>query len=59
VQIDERGRTSLPRLYVAGDLGNNMQQAMPTAASGALAGMAVNSDLIREDRPGSLYKLPS
>jgi thioredoxin reductase len=54
VQTDERGRTSLPRLYVAGDLGRNMQQAAMAAASGGLAGMAINADLIREDRPGSL-----
>lgn len=54
VQVDDRGRTSLPRLYVAGDLGRNMQQAAMAAASGGLAGMAINADLIREDRPGSL-----
>ncbi|MGW1075128.1 NAD(P)/FAD-dependent oxidoreductase [Streptomyces sp. NPDC002537] len=58
VQVDERGRTSLPRLYVAGDLGRNMQQAAMAAASGGLAAMAVNADLIREDRPGALYDLP-
>jgi thioredoxin reductase len=54
VQTDDRGRTSLPRLYVAGDLGRTMQQAAMAAASGGLAGMAINADLIREDRPGSL-----
>ncbi|MFC9064375.1 NAD(P)/FAD-dependent oxidoreductase [Streptomyces harbinensis] len=59
VQIDERGRTRHPRLYVAGDLGKNMQQATMAAASGGLAGMAINSDLVREDRPGSLYDLPA
>ncbi|MGI5350676.1 NAD(P)/FAD-dependent oxidoreductase [Streptomyces sp. CA-250714] len=58
VQTDERGRTSVPRLYVAGDLGRNMQQAAMAAASGGLAGMAVNADLIREDRPGSLPEPP-
>lgn len=58
VQTDERGRTSLPRLYVAGDLGRNMQQAAMAAASGGLAAMAVNADLIREDRPGSLPEPP-
>ncbi|MEE1927140.1 NAD(P)/FAD-dependent oxidoreductase [Streptomyces sp. TRM 70351] len=58
VQTDERGRTSLPRLYVAGDLGRNMQQAAMAAASGGLAAMAVNADLLREDRPGSLPAPP-
>lgn len=58
VQTDDRGRTSLPRLYVAGDLGRNMQQAAMAAASGGLAGMAINADLIREDRPGSLPEPP-
>ncbi|MCQ8770402.1 NAD(P)/FAD-dependent oxidoreductase [Streptomyces telluris] len=58
VQTDERGRTSLPRLYVAGDLGKNMQQAAMAAASGGLAAMAINADLVREDRPGALYDLP-
>ncbi len=58
VQTDERGRTSLPRLYVAGDLGRNMQQAAMAAASGGLAAMAINADLIREDRPGSLPEPP-
>ncbi|MGK4580722.1 NAD(P)/FAD-dependent oxidoreductase [Kitasatospora sp. HPMI-4] len=57
VQTDERGRTSLPRLYVAGDLGKNMHQAAMAAASGGLAAMAINADLVREDRPGSLYDL--
>lgn len=55
LQTDERGRTSVPRLYVAGDLGLNMQQGPMAAASGGLAAMAINADLIREDRPGSLY----
>jgi len=58
VQVDERGRTRLPRLYVAGDAGPNMHQAVMAAASGGLAAMAINSDLIREDRPGSLYDPP-
>ncbi|MGY1577224.1 NAD(P)/FAD-dependent oxidoreductase [Streptomyces sp. MN13] len=58
VQTDDRGRTSLPRLYVAGDLGRNMQQAAMAAASGGLAAMAINADLIREDRPGSLPEPP-
>ncbi|WP_436736413.1 NAD(P)/FAD-dependent oxidoreductase [Streptomyces sp. BBFR102] len=58
VQSDDRGRTRVPRLYVAGDLGRNMHQAAMAAASGGLAGMAVNADLIREDRPGSLPAPP-
>ncbi|WP_274910598.1 NAD(P)/FAD-dependent oxidoreductase [Streptomyces sp. WZ-12] len=58
VQSDDRGRTSVPRLYVAGDLGRTMQQAAMAAASGGLAGMAINADLIREDRPGSLPEPP-
>ncbi|MFC5721692.1 NAD(P)/FAD-dependent oxidoreductase [Streptomyces gamaensis] len=58
VQTDERGRTSLPRLYVAGDLGRTMQQAAMAAASGGLAAMSVNADLVREDRPGALFDLP-
>ncbi|MFJ6737771.1 NAD(P)/FAD-dependent oxidoreductase [Streptomyces sp. NPDC091279] len=59
VQSDERGRTRVPRLYVAGDLGRNMQQAAMAAASGGLAAMAINADLIREDRPGSLPAPPT
>ncbi|MFM9699294.1 NAD(P)/FAD-dependent oxidoreductase [Streptomyces europaeiscabiei] len=58
VQTDDRGRTSVPRLYVAGDLGRNMHQAAMAASSGGLAAMAVNTDLIREDRPGSLPAPP-
>ncbi|MER7761111.1 NAD(P)/FAD-dependent oxidoreductase [Streptomyces sp. NPDC097619] len=58
LQSDDRGRTRVPRLYVAGDLGRNMHQAAMAAASGGLAAMAVNSDLIREDRPGSLPAPP-
>ncbi|WP_037857549.1 NAD(P)/FAD-dependent oxidoreductase [Streptomyces sp. NRRL S-340] len=58
LQTDDRGRTSVPRLYVAGDLGRTMHQAAMAAASGGLAGMAVNADLIREDRPGSLPAPP-
>jgi thioredoxin reductase len=58
VQTDDRGRTSVPRLYVAGDLGRNMHQAAMAASSGGLAAIAVNADLIREDRPGSLPTPP-
>ncbi|WP_327233910.1 NAD(P)/FAD-dependent oxidoreductase [Streptomyces sp. NBC_01317] len=58
LQTDDRGRTGVPRLYVAGDLGRNMHQAAMAASSGGLAAMAVNADLIREDRPGSLPAPP-
>ena len=54
LQTDERGRTSIPGLYVAGDLGKNMQQVVMAASSGGLAAMGINADLIRKDRPNSL-----
>lgn len=38
VQSDDRGRTRVPRLYVAGDLGRNMHQAAMAAASGGHGG---------------------
>lgn len=35
--------------------GRNVQQAAMAAASGRPAAVTVNADLVREDRPGSLY----
>lgn len=43
------GATSVPGLYVAGNLGDPSAQVVAAAAQGTLAGAMINADLLRED----------
>jgi thioredoxin reductase len=49
VQADALGRTTLPRVFVAGDMGPGHQSVISAAATGALAGAGLNHDLLTED----------
>jgi len=57
VRIDERGRTSRPGVYAAGDMAHQPELPMPqasvltAAAAGLMAGTAVVGDLLAEDHP--------
>lgn len=57
VKGDVLGRTTVPRVFVAGDAGPAQQAVIAAAASGAAAGAGLNFDLLDEDfgsaRPGS------
>jgi thioredoxin reductase len=49
VEADALGRTSVPRVFVAGDTGPIHQSVISAAASGAMAGAGLNYDLLTED----------
>jgi thioredoxin reductase len=54
VEVDELGRTSVPGVYTAGDMarranGGRMPAVIAAAASGALAGAALDKDLLAID----------
>ncbi|HYF61230.1 MAG TPA: hypothetical protein VD886_00360, partial [Herpetosiphonaceae bacterium] len=49
VVVDMMGQTTVAGVYAAGDAVTPMQQAMQAAASGVLAGAALNRALIQED----------
>lgn len=52
VEADERGKTGLPGVYVAGDAGANPELVICAAASGTMAAAALNGDLLEEDFGG-------
>ena len=47
LKVDRMGRTSLPRLYAAGDITGGVQQIVTAVSEGASAAMAVFEDLTR------------
>lgn len=47
IRVDRMGRTSLPRLYAAGDITGGVQQIVTAVSEGASAAMAVFEDLTR------------
>jgi thioredoxin reductase len=49
VKADPLGRTSVARVFVAGDAGPAMQSVIAAAASGAAAGAGLNLDLLELD----------
>ena len=49
VQADGLGRTTVPRVFVAGDAGPGHQSVSSAAASGARAGAGLNFDLLDAD----------
>ena len=46
VEVDELGRTSVPRVYAAGDACSPVHQVIVAAASGTRAALAANHDAI-------------
>jgi thioredoxin reductase len=49
VAVDPTGRTTVPGVWAAGNLAEPMAQVGAAAASGAMAGAAVNGDLVIEE----------
>jgi thioredoxin reductase len=49
VHTDDRQRTGIPGLYLAGDASRDVQFVVVAAAEGARAGVAINGDLREED----------
>jgi thioredoxin reductase len=49
VACDENGQTSIPGVFVAGDVSRDVQLVIIAAAEGARAALAVNKDLLRAD----------
>jgi thioredoxin reductase len=46
---DENGKTSIPGVWVAGNVTNLMAQVVAAAAAGGMAGAQINADLIGEE----------
>lgn len=49
IAADPTGRTSIPGVWVAGNVADLKAQVVAAAAGGAMAGAAVNADLVDED----------
>lgn len=49
IEADALGRTSVPRVFVAGDAGPGQQSVVSAAATGMLAGAGLNHELLAED----------
>ena len=47
LRVDRQGRTSIERLYAAGDITGGVQQIVTAVSEGATAAMAVFEDLTR------------
>ncbi len=50
VEVDRRGGTGVPGVYVAGDSSRDILQAIVAAGEGAAAAVAINRDLIERGR---------
>jgi thioredoxin reductase len=50
VEVDEKGRTSVPGVFLAGDASKDVQLAIVAAGEGASAAVAMNGDLILEEK---------
>ncbi|MFE6798361.1 NAD(P)/FAD-dependent oxidoreductase [Paenibacillus chitinolyticus] len=48
IEVDEFGKSSVPGVYAAGDASSLMHQSIAAAASGAVAGAAINGELNQE-----------
>jgi thioredoxin reductase/SAM-dependent methyltransferase len=49
IAADQTGATSVPGIYVAGNLADPQAQVMTSAAAGLMAGAVINMDLVTED----------
>jgi thioredoxin reductase len=49
IAADPAGATSVPGIYVAGNVADPMAQVITSAAAGLMAGAAINMDLVTED----------
>jgi len=51
IEADMSGATSVPGVWVAGNLASIQAQVVSSAAAGLTAGAAINADLVAEDAP--------
>ena len=49
VTVDSTGRTSVPGVWVAGNLANPRAQVITAAGEGSATAIAINADLVEED----------
>ncbi|WP_082566204.1 NAD(P)/FAD-dependent oxidoreductase [Arthrobacter sp. Soil782] len=49
IAVDEMGATGVDGVWAAGNVANLMLQVLPSAASGSMAAMAINNDLMAEE----------
>ncbi|NHA68340.1 NAD(P)/FAD-dependent oxidoreductase [Phycicoccus flavus] len=54
VEADPTGRTSVPRVWVAGNVAGPMSQVVTAAAAGTRVGAVVNAELVLEDQEARL-----
>lgn len=59
VEADALGRTSVPRVWVAGNVVEPMAQVVMVAAAGTRVGAVVNAELVSEDQEARLAALPA
>jgi thioredoxin reductase len=58
IDVDERGRTSVPGCYAAGDAVTTIHQVVLAAASGVCAAMGINDELLAEEVRALAGKMP-
>ena len=58
IEIDERGRTTVPGVYAAGDAVTTVHQVVLAAASGVCAAMAINEDRLKEEVREAAGRIP-
>ena len=56
LRVDRQGRTSIPRIYAAGDITGGVQQIVTAVSEGATAAMAVFEDLTRRKAELAAHK---
>jgi thioredoxin reductase len=56
---DPTGRTSVPGVWVAGNIADPMGQVVTSAGAGLMAGAAINMDLITEDTAAAVAEFSS
>jgi thioredoxin reductase len=59
VVADPTGRTSVPGVWVAGNVANPRAQVITAAGEGSTAAIAINADLVDEDVAAAVRDLPS
>ena len=58
IEADPSGATSVPGVWVAGNLANIAAQVITSAAGGLTAGAAINADLAAEDAKRAVGTTP-
>jgi thioredoxin reductase len=58
IEADPSGATSVPGVWVAGNLANIQAQVITSATAGLTAGAAINADLATEDAKRAVGETP-